>query len=86
MGDKGHLTAQTKSTLLEHQLKKKEAISTPMKASVMLFHTCLFLLQAKSGLANGTSPTLQSLYFLSLAQAPISPSPDSQPCGIESVQ
>lgn len=24
MGDKGHLTAQTKSTLLEHQLKKKK--------------------------------------------------------------
>lgn len=73
----------------QHTLKPRYYSSEARKGSVSersYHNSCLFLLADKSGFADGTSPTLQSLCS-SLHPTPwFLPYPDRQPCGIESVQ
>lgn len=57
--DKGQLAAQTKSRLLP----KKQERGVNISNLSPLLKTCLFSLRDKSGFAEGTLPTLQSLYF-----------------------
>lgn len=65
MGDKGHLAAQRKSTLPQQWSKSigKRSNLNFSEPPLTLFESCLFLLQDKSGCANGTLPTLQYLFF-----------------------